>query len=211
MNVGVDQDVAVVTNNNSLNIGGFVPLTTIDYPDHLAAVVFCQGCPFRCVYCYNKNLISRRETTKYNWQDIKNFLIKRKRRNLLEAVVFSGGEPTLQVGLINAIREIKLLGFKIGLHTCGAYPNRLKELLPYLDWVGMDIKTVFEEYQSITTIPNSGKKAFESMQILLDSKVLCEFRTTVYPPLINNYQILAITDMLKHRGANYKLQSYKSY
>jgi anaerobic ribonucleoside-triphosphate reductase activating protein len=205
MNVILGADVV---NASSLVVGGFVPLTTIDFPDHLSAVIFCQGCPFDCPYCHNPDLIVKRVKSKYTWSTIISFLIKR--RNLLEAVVFSGGEPTLQKELINAIHIVKKLGFKIGLHTAGPYPDRLKALLPNLDWVGMDIKAPFEQYESITKVPNSGKRAFESVKILLESKIPCEFRTTVYPQLITNEQILIMASTLKNMGAtNYKLQQYR--
>lgn len=198
-----------MTNNDPIIIGGFVPLTTIDFPDHLSAVIFCQGCPFRCHYCHNPNLIPKIKNTNYSWDNIKSFLIKR--RGLLEAVVFSGGEPTLQKGLMIAVRLVKELGFKIGLHTAGPYPERLKELLPYLDWVGMDIKAPFEQYESITGIPNSGNRALESTKLLLESKVACEFRTTVHQKLLNNKQITTIDSVLKKMGAtNYKIQPFRA-
>jgi len=120
MNVILGADVV---NASSLVVGGFVPLTTIDFPDHLSAVIFCQGCPFDCPYCHNPDLIVKRVKSKYNWSTIISFLIKR--RGLLEAVVFSGGEPTLQKELINAIHIVKKLGFKIGLHTAGPSRSRL--------------------------------------------------------------------------------------
>ena len=214
MNVVLDADVV---NASSLVVGGFVPLTTIDFPDHLSAVIFCQGCPFNCPYCHNQDLIPKKVKNSliknnlkkdYSWSNIISVLIKR--RGLLEAVVFSGGEPTLQKELINAVRIVKNLGFMVGLHTAGPYPERLKALLPNLDWVGMDIKAPFDQYESITKVPNSGKRAFESVQILLDSKIPCEFRTTVYPELLTNKQILVIANTLKNMGAtNYKLQQYR--
>lgn len=198
-------------NDDPIIIGGFVPLTTIDFPDHLSAVIFCQGCPLHCHYCHNPTLIPKiaaSNSIHYSWDNIKSFLIKRV--GLLEAVVFSGGEPTLQRGLIKAVKFIKNLGFKIGLHTAGIYPNRLKDLLPYLDWVGMDIKAPFTEYQSITTVHNSGKLARESVKLILASKVACEFRTTVHPKLLSQQQLLSIERTLKCMGAkNYKLQPFR--
>lgn len=203
--LGVDVVLADVVNKNNLIIGGLVPLTTVDFPDHLAAVIFCQGCPFNCVYCHNPDLIPRYKTTKYTWEYVENFLNKRK--NLLEAVVFSGGEPTVQHALINNIISVKQMGFKVGLHTAGCYPLRFKKLLPYLDWVGMDIKAPFDKYEYITKVPNSGKLAFDSAKILLDSGVSYEFRTTVDPALISNKNILEIAETLSEMGAtNYKLQ-----
>lgn len=197
-------------NNNidPLVISGFVPLTTIDYPDHLSAVVFCQGCPFRCHYCHNPSLIPRLKQGKYSWKTIKNFLLDRI--GLLEAVVFSGGEPTLQKDLLYAVKLVKDLGFKVGLHTAGPYPERLKELLKVIDWVGMDIKAPFDDYVSITSIPNSGKKALQSTELILASKVEYEFRTTVHYKLLSQAQIMKIKDTLFKMGAtNHKIQQFR--
>ncbi len=210
MSVDAAAGVHVAEHDCSLIVGGFVPLTTIDFPEHLSAVIFCQGCPFRCSYCHNPTLIPKEaKKGNYSWQNIYSFLSKR--RGMLEAVVFSGGEPTLQKQLINAVLIVKELGFKVGLHTAGPYPNRIKELLPYLDWVGMDLKAPFEQYELITKVPNSGKRAFESVKLLVESGVPCEFRTTVHPELLNYGQIKSIIKALRSMGAtNYKLQKFRS-
>ena len=88
-----------------------MPFTTVDYPGHLAAVVFCQGCVWRCRYCHNPHLQSF-DGGRWNWEEILSLLAERK--NFLEAVVFSGGEPTTQPCLPVAMRAVKDLGFKIG-------------------------------------------------------------------------------------------------
>ena len=141
-------------------VSDVVPLTTIDYPGELAAVLFCQGCPWQCRYCYNTELIPAAKTCKYPWQKIIDFL--HRRQGILDAVVFSGGEPLAQTSLAAAIAEVKALGFKIGLHTGGPYPRRLEQVLPLVDWVGFDVKTITTEYANVTQVKNSGKKAFES-------------------------------------------------
>jgi anaerobic ribonucleoside-triphosphate reductase activating protein len=210
----------MVVSSNPIEIGGFVPLTTIDFPHHLSAVIFCQGCPYRCHYCHNPDLIPRKNRKnrqnnqagnkfEYSWQKIKDFLLTRV--GLLEAVVFSGGEPTLQAGLLAAIIELKDLGFKIGLHTAGSYPNRLKQVLPYIDWVGMDIKAPFDLYPTITTIPKSGQKALDSAKLVLASGVEYEFRTTVHPALLNPQQVSEIKDTLTGMGATvHKIQQFRA-
>ena len=107
----------------------------------LAAVVFCQGCPWRCGYCHNPGLIPPQGEHEVRWESVLEFL--QRRRDLLDGVVFSGGEPTLQSGLDDAIRDVRALGFKIGLHTGGMYPQRLESILQRVDWVGMDVKAPF--------------------------------------------------------------------
>ena len=192
-----------------LSIGGVTPLTSTDYPGHLSAVVFCQGCSWRCGYCHNAHLIPRKSETMVSWPAIKQFL--ERRRGLLDAVVFSGGEPTLQRGLHDAVMETRALGYKVALHTAGPYPSRLGKLLPFLDWVGMDIKADFENYDATTGTPGSGAKAMESAQMLIKSGVDCEFRTTVHPSLISKARLLDLAKTLSGIGAkNYVLQEFRS-
>jgi pyruvate formate lyase activating enzyme len=162
-----------------LRIGGYVPLTTIDYPGELAAVIFLQGCTWRCRYCQNGALIDPSATPVIAWSQIRELL--ERRRGLLDAVVFSGGEPTLQSGLPAAMTEVRGLGFKVGLHTAGPAPKRLARLLPLLDWVALDIKAPPEGYPAITGIPRSGEPAWESLSLIQASGVPLEVRTTIMP------------------------------
>lgn len=163
----------------SLQVGGLTRLTTIDYPGELAAVVFCRGCPWRCRYCHNGGLLEPDQGTRIPWTEIEGFLTRRV--GLLDAVVFSGGEPTAQRALPAAISAVRSLGFKIGLHTSGAYPERLRRLLPQLDWVGLDIKAPRPEYEGVTGVEGSGKPAWESLDILLEAGLPMEVRTTLLP------------------------------
>lgn len=160
----------------SLVVGGFVPFSTVDYPDHLAAVVFCQGCPWRCLYCHNRHLLSGNIAGTVDWGATINWLSTRKNR--LEAVVLSGGEPLLQSYLPQAVKEIKALGFKVALHTAGGYLARFEEILPCLDWVGFDVKGPFTHYQNVTGVAN-GALARRSLIRLIKSGVAHEIRCTV--------------------------------
>ncbi|MBK1644096.1 anaerobic ribonucleoside-triphosphate reductase activating protein [Thiocapsa imhoffii] len=162
-----------------LRVGGLLPLTTIDYPGELAAVVFCQGCGWRCRYCHNPSLLDPHAATSLTWGDVAAFLDRRV--GLLDAVVFSGGEPTVQQGLEAAIAEVKARGFKVGLHTAGAVPGRLAQILPHLDWIALDIKGLPESYPTITGVTHAGRAAWESLALLLDAKIELEVRTTLMP------------------------------
>ena len=134
----------------------------------------------------------------------------RRRQGLLDAVVFSGGEPTLQTGLKQAMTEVRELGFKIGLHTGGAYPSRLGELLPLSSWVGMDIKSGFSDYDKVTDTPSSGERARESAQMLLASGVPHEFRTTVHSLYHTPASLLALAEELQQMGArHFVLQEFR--
>jgi pyruvate formate lyase activating enzyme len=182
-----------------LRIGGFVPFTATDYPDHLAAVVFCQGCPWRCVYCHNPHLLPARAKTRHAWASIAAFL--ETRRGLLDAVVFSGGEPTLQDALPAAMRTVRDMGFKIGLHTAGIYPRKLAAVLPLVDWIGIDVKAPFDSYERVTGVAGSGCVARESAALVTASGVAHEFRTTVDRSVLEPRDLDVIADGLPRMGA----------
>jgi pyruvate formate lyase activating enzyme len=183
---------------NGLRVGGLTPLTTVDYPGELAAVVFCQGCPFRCPYCHNGHLIPARGEDLIPWGRVLEFL--QVRRGLLDAVVFSGGEPTLQSGLGAAMAETRGLGFKVGLHTAGPYPGRLRRVLHLVDWVGLDIKALPEEYARVTGVRGSGERAWESLELLLAAGVDLEVRTTPLPGMNGPEDTEALTRRLLQAG-----------
>lgn len=164
-----------------LRVGGFEPFTSTDYPDALAAVVFCQGCPWRCGYCHNPHLIARHGDEKWNFGRILAWLLSR--RGLLDAVVFSGGEPTAQRELPDAIDAVRALGFAVGLHTSGAYPRRLAGVLPKLDWVGIDVKAPVAHYAAVTGVAGSGISALASLDLVRAAGIAHEVRTTVHPLL----------------------------
>jgi len=192
-----------------LRVGGLTPLSTTDWPGMLTAVVFCQGCPWRCGYCHNPDLIPPRGKREIAWEDVITFL--RRRQGLLDGVVFSGGEPTLQRDLAEAMREVRALGFNIGLHSGGAYPDRLAAVLPLVDWVGLDIKVPFEAYARITAAAGSGERARESLERVLASGVEHEIRTTVHPALLADIEVEEIAHELSGRGVKrYVIQPFRS-
>lgn len=174
---GLSCPVSVRT--SELTIAGLSSLSTCDWPGKLVATVFLQGCPWRCTYCHNPALLDPIAPGQVAWQRARDLLLRR--RGLLDGMVFSGGEPTRQSGLPTAMREVRELGFGVGLHTGGAYPSRLAELLPLVDWVGLDIKALPEEYHRITGVRASGVKAFASLDQLVASGVDHEVRITVDP------------------------------
>lgn len=190
-----------------LQIGGFTPFTTIDFPlVNASCVVFCQGCPWRCPYCQNRDL-QLFSSGPLEWSSVLDKITERK--DFLEGVVFSGGDPLFQDGLRDALEDVRSIGLKTGLHTAGPWPERLAEVLPLLDWVGLDIKTCFDEYETVTGVPNSGRKAEKSLKLLLrrDSTVPFECRTTVDPDLVSPVQLQRLVKDLSDRGVqNYALQ-----
>jgi len=177
-----------------LTIGGVTPLSTLDFPDALAAVVYCQGCPWGCPYCHNEPL---REITDRAERDSASVLSWLEgRRGMLDAVVFSGGEPTLQDGLAPMLTAVRGLGFKVGLHTTGMYPDALADVLPLCDWVGLDIKAPRAAYARITGVSGSGGAAFASLALLLKSGVPFETRTTWHPGLLDEAELAVLAGEL---------------
>lgn len=183
-----------------LRIGGFLPFSATDYPGYLAAVVFCQGCPWRCAYCHNPHLLPAEGPESHDWHDILVFL--GQRIGLLDAIVFSGGEPTLQAGLAAAMHKVKEMGFRIGLHTAGMYPERLARVLPLVDWVGLDVKGPLACYPRITGVPDSGPGVFESLALLHQAHVPHEIRCTWHPDLLAASDLARMADELQTLDAD---------
>lgn len=180
-----------------LDVGGFLPTTTIDFPGRLSAVVFTNGCLWNCTYCHNKHLLGQ-NSYHYKWSEI--LAILKKRSLFLDGVVFSGGEPLLQDGLSIAIEQVKDMGYEIGIHTGGGLPERFGDILPLLDWVGFDIKAHKYDYHTITSQRGSGENAYQSLQILLDSGVDYEIRTTVDWRYITEEKLLGLAKKMSGMG-----------
>lgn len=189
---------------DALAVGGLQPFTTIDYPGALAAVVFVQGCPWRCGYCHNPHLQPRRaaaDTTGPSWPALRPWLARR--RGLIDAVVFSGGEPTLDPALPAAMAEVRAIGLKVGLHTAGIYPQRLAEVLPLADWVGLDLKAPPADdaaHDRITGVRGSAAAPRRSLALLAASGVTHEVRSTVHPALHGAAALHAMAGALADAG-----------
>lgn len=182
----------------ALRIGGFEPLSAVDWPGQLAAVVFCQGCGWACRYCHNPHLIPHeRPAQPVAWTDLVAWL--GRRRGLLDGIVFSGGEPTLQPALPEAAATVRELGFKVGLHTGGPVPENLTPLLPWLDWVGFDFKAPFDRYAQVTG-QDHGTRARESLRLLTATGVAVEVRTTWHPQLLPPAALTAMARSLVEAG-----------
>ena len=199
---GITTTAAAAAALTPVTLGGFTPLSTTDWPGKLAAVVFLQGCPWRCGYCHNAALQPRcASAAAPHWSDV---LATLKRRvGLLDGVVFSGGEPTLQRGLAEAIADVRALGLQTGLHTAGIYPARLAALLPLLDWVGFDLKTDLADAGAYDTLAGAGHSAVavrRALDALLASGVAFEIRTTYHPLLIGDAALLGMARTLQGLG-----------
>lgn len=191
-----------------LKVGGVAPFTATDYPGRLAAVVFVQGCPWRCGYCHNTHLQPRTQAGAVPWENVMRFL--ERRVGLIDGVVFSGGEPTSDPALPNAIGEVRSLGFKVGLHSAGTHPRRFEFVLPHVDWVGFDVKASFDDYERVTRVPHSGQGARRCLEALLASGVDYECRTTAHPNLLPEDDLLRLARTLAKMGVKrYVLQIFR--
>lgn len=193
----------------SVTIGGVEPFTTVDFPHRLAAVLFCAGCTWRCPYCHNPELQPFSGIPTVPWAKIVEFL--ETRRKLLDGIVFSGGEPLWQDGLFDAMEQVKSMGYAVGLHTAGADSERLRKVLPLVDWIGFDVKVPFKEYAKRIS-GAKGEEALKSLHLILDAGVDFEVRTTLDPRLISIAELGELARELSRTGVKtYALQEYRPH
>ena len=211
-------------------IGGLQKFSLIDYPNHLSAIVFTKGCNFRCQYCYNpvlvypeigdgkvKNIsssdLSDEEVKEGYFQITENafFDFLKLRVNKLDAIVITGGEPTIHSDLPEFIDKIKKFNFKIKLDTNGTNPEMLNKLisLKLLDYIAMDIKANINKYDLVVGVQPDLEKLKKSIKIIKNSKLPYEFRTTVVPKLINKDDIHNMGELIQGAEKWY-LQQFKS-
>lgn len=193
-----------------MTIGGLQRLTLIDYPGHIAATVFTVGCNFRCPFCHNPELVS---SIKYQVSSILEkefFKLLSERHGKLEGVCITGGEPTIQPDIVDFIRKIKDMGFKVKLDTNGARPDVLRNLFSekLLDFVAMDIKNSPENYKKTANSNVDTERIRLSVELIRNSGIDYEFRTTVVPGLQKDSDFTSIGKWLE--GAKkYVLQAFE--
>lgn len=192
-------------------INGLQKLTLLDFPGQIACTIFTLGCNLRCPFCQNKSLVvpEHFETgTLIPLPQVFDFLQERKDK--LQGVCITGGEPTLQSDLIDFIIQIKDLGYKIKLDTNGTKPDVLKTLFDkhLLDYVAMDIKSDKDTYAMLAGNNIDWNNLQTSINLIKQSSIPYEFRTTVVKPLHNETIFQNIAKMLGH-VTNYSLQYYQ--
>lgn len=189
-------------------IGGLQRFSLIDYPGKISAVVFTQGCNFRCPYCHNPELVSFNREGLIEENYILSFL--EERRGKIDGVVLTGGEPTLQSDLVDFLREIKNLGFLVKLDTNGSCPEIIEELLEakLLNYIAMDVKASLENYSEITNVKVDIEKIKRSIDIIMHSGVSYEFRTTIVKSQLKRDDILKIGESIRSAEL-YVLQSFR--
>ncbi|MBO4707528.1 MAG: anaerobic ribonucleoside-triphosphate reductase activating protein [Elusimicrobiaceae bacterium] len=177
-----------------MKIGGLLKFSMIDFPGYISAIVFTQGCNIRCKYCHNPELLPISANTSYDEEEILYYLEKRK--NCLEGLVITGGEPTLQADLKNFIVKVKSFGYKIKLDTNGTNPQMVRELINehLVDFIAMDIKAPFEKYHLVCG-PVDIDKVKETMSLIINSGIDYQFRTTYYKEVLNDADLDIIKSM----------------
>ena len=191
-------------------LGGIQKTSLIDYPGKVSCVLFLAGCNFRCPFCHNPELVKRdRRSSYFDVQAVYRFLERRK--EFLDGVVISGGEPTIHEDLIDLCKEIKKIGYPVKLDTNGSRPKIIRRLIDegYVDYIAMDIKTdLFHYFPHITTDPNTDK-IISSIDIIMESTITYEFRTTCVRPFVDVYTIGKIANIIE--GAMlYVLQPFQN-
>jgi pyruvate formate lyase activating enzyme len=180
----------------------------IDYPGHLSATIFVGGCNFDCAYCYNTSLKKADEEKDIAPEEILDILDKRK--HLIEGVVITGGEPTIQPSLADFLAKIrKNTSLKIKLDTNGSNPDVLLNLLSknLLDYIAMDIKAPLENYEKITQEKIKAENILRSIEIIKNSHIKNEFRTTIWQEAFLPKDILEMLKLIKG-SQSYYLQNY---
>jgi pyruvate formate lyase activating enzyme len=193
-----------------VNIGGLQKLTLIDYPGHIAATVFTVGCNLRCPFCHNPELISNFEFQISNDLENEFFDHLKNRQGRLEGVCITGGEPTIQSDIVDFIRKIKNLGYKVKLDTNGTRPDVLRILFSekMLDFVAMDIKSSKIGYNKTTNSKVDLERIRLSVDLIRNSGVDYEFRTTIVPGLHNESDFEKIGKWLEG-SKKYVLQAFE--
>jgi pyruvate formate lyase activating enzyme len=191
-----------------MRIAGFQPLTLLDYPGKVAATVFTQGCPFRCAYCHNPELLPVRRAAAIGDEEVLRRLAAR--RDFLDGVCVTGGEPTLQPDLPDFLARLKALGLAVKLDTNGLHPRMVEDLMArgLVDYLAMDLKHVWRRYHEV--IGTAAKAAIANCRataaLIEDGGVAHEFRTTVTAAFHSETDLLEIAEGLRP-GARYALQA----
>lgn len=180
----------------------------IDYPDNVCTTLFSGTCNFDCEFCYNKGLANEKEID----FDKEIFPKLMDRRDFINHIIISGGECTIHPDFEKVVNKLYDNDFKIGIHTNGYSPDILEKVMNKLDFIGMDIKNDFENYDEITCTKVNVEKIKKSINLIIDSKVNYEFRTTVYPKYIKSENLEKIAKYLRDVGSKgYVLQNYFDY
>lgn len=190
-----------------MKIIGIEKTSLIDYPDKVATVIFLAGCNFLCPYCHNSPIVEG-VGEKIEEGELIEFLNRRKK--FIDAICITGGEPTLHKDLYDLLSRIKRNGFFVKLDTNGTKPTVINNILNdnLVDYIAMDIKAPFKKYDIVTGAKENIDSIKQSIQIIKESGVEYEFRTTVWKELLYLEDIIAIAKEIKG-SKKYFVQNFK--
>ena len=169
-----------------MNIGALQKFSLIEYPGKICAIVFTQGCNFRCPYCHNRELVDPEAYGPTMAEsDVFSFLEKRKKK--LDAVTVTGGEPTLQPDIFSFLEKLKMMEYLTKVDSNGSRPDVLKKLIDsrLVDYIALDVKAPLARYREITRSGVREEDIRKSIECVMSSGVDYEFRTTVVPSLLS--------------------------
>lgn len=182
-----------------MQIAGYLKTSLIEWPGKISSVIFVPGCNFCCPFCHNRDLVDPSKIKKlreYSEESI--FEDLKKRKKWVDGVVITGGEPTLQTDLSRFLSRLKQVGFLTMIETNGSRPEAIDKLLncQMVDYIAMDIKGNFDNYQNFTNVKTQILNVKCSMETIVKSGVDFEFRTTVVPGLHNKEVLLKMAKQL---------------
>ena len=191
-------------------LGGYQKLTLIDYPGKIATTVFTVGCSFRCPFCHNPELVLGSQLLVYSNIEKEFFEFLKKRKGKLEGVCITGGEPTIQPDLVDFIKKVKNLGYFVKLDSNGSRPDALRNIIQnkMVDFIAMDIKNAPEKYKKTTGGMADLERIKLSVDMIMNSGIDYEFRTTVVPGIHEEKDFDEISKWIKGARAYY-LQEYR--
>ena len=191
-----------------MNIAGYIKTSVIEWPGKITSVIFVPGCNFRCPFCHNADLVKKQNLEFFEEEKVLENL--KERREWVEAVAVTGGEPTLQPDLSLFLKKLKRLEFLVMLETNGTRPKIIAKLMKekLVDYWAMDLKGDFDNYSNYTNCPNDQivKNVKESMQLIAKSGEEYEFRTTVVPGLHNLENLTKLANQIGEIFKNFKLK-----
>ena len=188
----------VLWSADTLKIARWTTTECGDWPDCTVLTVFMQGCPWACSSCMHPELRDSLASVSVPWREVRDVITHS--RSGLDGVVFSGGEPTRQDGLADAMEQVRALGLPVGLHTSGSYPQRLAAVLSLADRVVLDIKAPATLYRAVTGVGASAHKAFASLRLALDANVKLQVRTVVDPATLDAEAVVGLRENLAAMG-----------
>jgi len=192
-------------------IGGLQKVSLIDYPGKVSCVVFASGCNFECPYCHNPDLVKGGLSRSILLDKEQIYRLLQRRTGVLDGVVISGGEPTLQKDLLSLCEKIKQFGYQVKLDTNGSRPEVIEQLIleGLVDFLAMDIKADPFHYSPNILRDYDPGDILSSIRIIMQSEIAYEFRTTCVKPIVDRHAIESISSTIK--GASlYALQRFRN-